>query len=127
MTLKRYCLLKDGKVIDTKDEVSNGKDDAGYFYFEGSLYFRDIGVYPESIKGKVYEDYIDDFTATSDDIFELAKMGWLAKWDLGGIEEIISTFRIKSLREHVIAFFAPIFENGKIRRYELVWERENND
>lgn len=127
MELKKYVKFKDGTIIDlTKKEcygkytVEDGSIISGYFYVGNKI-----------PKDTVLEHIGFSLTATADTVWELADNNWFGDFGLDafGLTERRDYFGIeRSLFENwCVSLFAPIYENGKVIRYELVWERGENE
>jgi len=151
MKLERYVELKNGEVLDSdgctvygfknEEELQTASilqaeglnnDDLKDIFFGESI---DEFEYIATDDWHIYYDEtsikVSDITRTSPDIWGLVKEGWLVRSE-GGTSDLLKQTHENSVRvkggafgkQYAKSLFAPITENGKITRYELVWERE---
>ena len=136
MELKRYVQVENGMVYRTRLMAEN--DEAKSISIEGNN--EQFAIYMESKlpdrKSNIAMGNIGKITATADDIFELATPYWFtlddklplelkAVFDYDGNDHLCyEKEQMEWFLEHFTALFAPIYENGKIKSYEKVWERE---
>ena len=111
MILKRYVKVENGMVYDT-DNKEQPFDIIG-----GNIYPKYISLQKLPPQGKI--------TATADEIWELVENNWLCNMDnnIYNMNDIKTTMYTKEYQQYATALYCPITENGKVVRFELVWER----
>jgi hypothetical protein len=145
MELKRYVKVENGMVYDITKTEFGIDEQYNCLYFWAKNMSGYLGT--RAKVGMGFDGTLHRFTkiaATADDVWELVKKGWLALPDMWehprvifGIEESVgggyyielygTDEAFYNADGDILSLYCPITENGKIVRYELVWEREKGE